>query len=308
MTSSSSPTSTSNRMPVSPDAGPTPYVGCARQYDNGAIVCSVCSGSLMLAEAGLLDGREATSHWSARPFFQRCYPRVLLRAERVLVPSGAGHRIVTSGGSMSWTDLALYLIARFCGDVEARHIAKIFLLGDRRDGQLPFAAMVRPPQHEDAIIADAQVWIADNYATANPVATMVARARLTDRTFKRRFRAATGYAPLEYVQSLRIEEAKQILETTTTAIDDVALTVGYDEPKLLPPPVQTPHRHQPEAVPAEVRGRGVDGVNGPALRPTPRAEEIRWLFPVCPARHKRHLRRPRKQVTVTGFPAEGTTA
>jgi hypothetical protein len=149
-----------------------------------------------LAEAGLLDGCEATTHWSARSFFQRCYPRVLLRAERILVPSGAEHRLVTSGGSTSWTDLALYLVARFCGDAEARHIAKIFLFGDRSDGQLPFAAMVRPAQHEDAVIAQSQTWIADNYAVANPVAAMVHLSSLNDRTFKHRFKAATGYARL----------------------------------------------------------------------------------------------------------------
>jgi len=200
------------------------------QHAKGAIICSVCSGSLMLAEAGLLDGCEATTHWSARPLFQQCYPMVLLRAERILVPSGAEHRIVTSGGSTSWTDLALYLVARFCGDAEARHIAKIFLFGDRSNGQLPFAAMVRPAQHEDAIIAQSQTWVADNYAVAYPVSAMVNQSKLNDRTFKRRFKAATGYAPLEYVQSLRIEEAKQILETTDMAIDDVASSVGYDEP------------------------------------------------------------------------------
>lgn len=200
------------------------------QHARGAIICSVCSGSLMLAEAGLLDGCEATTHWSVRPLFQQCYPKVLLRAERILVPSGTEHRIVTSGGSTSWTDLALYLVARFCGDAEARHIAKIFLFGDRSDGQLPFAAMVRPPQHDDATITRSQVWIADNYATTNPVAAMVHQSKLNDRTFKRRFKSATGYAPLEYVQSLRIEEAKQILETTEMAIDDVALAIGYEEP------------------------------------------------------------------------------
>ena len=199
------------------------------QHAQGATICSVCSGSLMLAEGGLLDGCEATSHWSARPFFQSCYPQVLLQAERILVPTGVEHRIVTSGGSTSWTDLALYLIARFSGVAEARRIAKIFLFGDRSDGQLPFAAMVRSPQHEDPIIQQSQIWIAENYAVEHPVATMTKQSKLSERTFKRRFKAATGYAPLEYVQSLRIEEAKQILETTDTAIDDVAASVGYEE-------------------------------------------------------------------------------
>ncbi len=200
------------------------------QYERGAIICSVCTGSMMLAEAGLLDNHEATTHWSAQGTFEECYPRVLLRPERVLVPAGLEHRIVTSGGATSWTELALYLIARFCSDAEARRIAKIFLFGDRSDGQLPFAAMVRPRQHEDAAIAESQTWIADHYAVANPVSRMAERSGLPSRTFKRRFAKTTGYTPLDYVQSLRIEEAKQMLETTNDAIDDIASQVGYDEP------------------------------------------------------------------------------
>lgn len=200
------------------------------QHDAGAIICSVCTGSMMLAEAGLLDGAEATTHWSASGIFRECYPNVVLKSERVLVPAGAEHRIVTSGGSAAWTDLALYLVARFCGEDEARRIAKIFLFGDRSDGQLPFAAMVRPKQHEDAAIAEIQVWIADQYAQPNPVVAMAKRSGLKERTFIRRFKSATGYAPLDYVQTLRIEESKQVLETTDDPIDDIALAVGYDDP------------------------------------------------------------------------------
>nr|WP_306268070.1 helix-turn-helix domain-containing protein [Pararhizobium sp. IMCC3301] len=202
----------------------------AEQYHRGAIVCSVCTGSMMLAEAGLLDNREATTHWAARSVFRECYPLVLLRPERLLVPSGLEHRIVTSGGSASWSELALYLVARFCGNAEARRIIKIFVFGDKSAGQLPFSAMVRPKQHEDAAIALCQEWIAEHYATPNPVMEMAARSGLAPRTFKRRFAAATGYAPLDYVQSLRIEEAKQMLETSDDAIDDIAAQAGYEDP------------------------------------------------------------------------------
>lgn len=200
------------------------------QHARGAIVCSVCTGALLLAEAGLLEQREATSHWSATPLFRQCYPGVRLQPQRVLVPSGPGHDVVTSGGSASWTDLSLYLISRFCGESEARRIAKLFLFGDRSDGQLPFAAMVRPKQHEDASIADCQSWISENYAVANPVAAMTRRSGLTDRTFKRRFLSATGYIPIDYVQTLRVEEAKQMLETADQGIDEIAEAVGYDDP------------------------------------------------------------------------------
>jgi transcriptional regulator GlxA family with amidase domain len=200
------------------------------RHDGGAIVASVCTGSLMLAEAGLLDGREATSHWSAVTHFRSQYPQVELRPERILTASGEGHRIVTSGGSAAWADLALYLVARFCGEEEARRIAKIFLFGDRSAGQAPFAAMARPRQHDDAAIAAAQGWIAGNYTIREPVEAMARQAGLATRTFARRFRAATGYAPLDYVQTLRIEEAKQLLETSETAIDAIAAEVGYEDP------------------------------------------------------------------------------
>ena len=146
------------------------------------------------------------------------------------MPAGAEHRLVTAGASASWTDLALYLIARFCGEDEARRAAKLFLFGDRSDGQLPFAARVRPRQHDDAAVARAQVWIAENYACDNPVAEMTRVSGLAPRTFVRRFQAATGYAPLDYVQSLRIEEAKQMLETSDAGIDAIAEEVGYAEP------------------------------------------------------------------------------
>lgn len=199
------------------------------QYEQGATVCSVCTGSILLAETGLLDGLEATSHWGAVPLFKECYPEVRLKPEKLLTLSGAGHRIITSGGYASWTELALYLIARFCGEEEALRTAKFFLLGDLTEGQMPFAAMVRPRRHDDATIALCQLWVAENYASSGPVAAMVELSGLTPRTFERRFRSATGYTPLDYVQTLRVEEAKQLLETTTYPTDQIGAQVGYDD-------------------------------------------------------------------------------
>jgi transcriptional regulator GlxA family with amidase domain len=200
------------------------------QHDRGALVCSVCTGALLLAEAGLLDGQEATCHWAAVEQFRSRYPAVLLRPERVIVASGAGHRIVTSGAHASWTDLVLYLVARYCGEDEARRTAKLFLFGDRSNGQMPFAARVRPPQHGDAAVASAQDYISTHYHDPSPVAGMTMASGLTERTFKRRFESATGYVPQEYVLSLRMEEAKQMLEATDTPIDEIAAEVGYTEP------------------------------------------------------------------------------
>jgi transcriptional regulator GlxA family with amidase domain len=200
------------------------------RFAAGAMVCSVCTGSLVLAEAGLLDGEVATSHWSVGHLFRDCYPSVRFHPERILCPAGPGHRIITSGGASSWGDLALYLIARLCGEPEALRTAKLFLLGDRSEGQLPFSVMTRPRQHEDAVIGRTQAWIAHHYAAANPVARMVQQSGLPERTFKRRFRNATGYSPVDYVQALRIEEGKHLLETTDLGTDHVAQQVGYEDP------------------------------------------------------------------------------
>jgi transcriptional regulator GlxA family with amidase domain len=201
-----------------------------QRHADGSLICSVCTGSVLLADAGLLDGLEATTHWSMAGLFARYFPSVRLRPERILVPAGPEHRVITSGGASSWEELALNIVARFCGQEEAIRMAKVFLFGDRSEGQLPYMALGRPRRHDDAIIADAQAWIADHYATASPVARMVDRSGLAERTFKRRFRAATGYAPVEYVQALRIEEAKQLLETSDEATDAIALAIGYEDP------------------------------------------------------------------------------
>jgi transcriptional regulator GlxA family with amidase domain len=200
------------------------------RHGAGAIVCSVCTGSVLLADAGLLDGVTATTHWSLVEHFRRCYPDVALAAERVLVPAGEGHRLVTSGGAGAWEELVLYLIARFRAEAEAVRTAKLWVMGDRSEGQLPFAAASRPRRHDDAVIAACQAWIAGHYSEASPVARMVEWTGLAERTFKRRFRVATGFSPVEYVQTLRIEEAKHLLETGDLSGPEIGYRVGYEDP------------------------------------------------------------------------------
>lgn len=200
------------------------------QFEGGATIASVCTGAILLAETGLLDGQAATSHWSVIELFRQYYPRVRLHPERIVALSGPDQRLVTSGGAAAWEDLALYLIARFSGEAEAVRVAKIFLFGDRSEGQLLYAARMPPRRHEDAVIAQCQAWIAEHYALDNPVARLVAESGLAERTFARRFQAATGYSSVEYVQTLRIEEAKQLLETTAEPTDTIAQRVGYEDP------------------------------------------------------------------------------
>jgi transcriptional regulator GlxA family with amidase domain len=201
-----------------------------RMHVKGAIVASVCSGSLILAEAGLLDGLEAAGHWAYREMFRDHYPEVRMRADSILCLSGEGNRIVTAGAVSSWQELAVYLITRLCGPGQALRTAKIFLLSDHAGGQLPFAVMTPRVRHVDAVIGDCQVWIAENYACSNPVARMAARTGLKPRTFARRFQVATGYQPMDYVHAVRVEEAKQLLETDASNVEEVGHMVGYEDP------------------------------------------------------------------------------
>ncbi len=208
-----------------------PVVDWIREaYAQGAMVTSVCSGSILLGAAGVLDGNEATTHWGFVDMLGRNFPDVKVCQDRILVPTGEGHRIVTAGGASSWVDLMLYLIGRFAGADVARRIAKIYLIEPHSDGQLSYASLTACRQHDDQLIADAQIWVAQNYDMPSPVAAMAQYSHLTERGFHRRFKRATGQAPAEYVQTLRIEEAKQLLETTETLIDDISSEIGYAEP------------------------------------------------------------------------------
>lgn len=198
-------------------------------HGEGATLASACSGTLMLAEAGLLDGCEATTHWAYCDGLAARHPRIDVQPNRFLVASGEGQRIITAGGVTSYLDLGLFLIARFFGAEEAMQVARSWLIDWHSEGQLPFASLARAAQTRDGHIADMQAWIAENYTHPSPVAEMIELSRLPERTFKRRFKAATGLPPLDYVHSIRLEEAKQMLETTDMAVDEIAAEVGYED-------------------------------------------------------------------------------
>jgi transcriptional regulator GlxA family with amidase domain len=198
-------------------------------HANGATLATACSGAVLLAEAGLLDGHEATTHWAYCESLRSRYPRVKVCPERALVVSGEGHRLVMAGGGTSWLDLALYLIARSVGVEAAMQVAKINLIDWHVIGQQPFARLARSRQVEDAVIARCQTWIADHYREPAPVTAMVRLSGIAERSFKRRFQQATGMPPLEYVHTLRLEEAKQMLESGDAPIEEIANEVGYED-------------------------------------------------------------------------------
>lgn len=198
-------------------------------HARGATLATACSGALLLAEAGLLEGCDATTHWAWCDVLARDYPGVTVHAQRALVVTGEGGRLVMAGGGTSWLDLALYLIARVAGSEAAMQVARLNLIDWHQVGQQPYARLARTRQVEDALIARCQAWIADHYMDPAPVAAMVRESGLPERSFKRRFAAATGMSPLDYVHTLRIEEAKQMLEAGDAPIAPIANEVGYED-------------------------------------------------------------------------------
>lgn len=201
----------------------------AARHKAGATICSACSGVFLIAETGLLDGREATVHWPYARNFAAGFPEVRVRPEQALVVSGVRGELVSSGASTSWHDLVLYLVARDVGPPAAQAVARFFALQRHVDGLAPFIVFDPPTDHGDAMVADAQRWLARHASVGAPVAQAASRAGLPDRTFARRFRCATGYAPLAYVQRLRVEEAKRRLERTSAPVDEIGWRVGYED-------------------------------------------------------------------------------
>lgn len=199
-------------------------------HEQGALLCSACSGVFLLAETELFDGQETTVHWAYAEAFSRTFPRVPLSPDRVLVVSGAREELITSGASMTWHDLVLYLIARHVGATAAQAVARYFALQWHHDGLAPYIVFHGRRDHGDAVVIDAQDWLAKHFSVAAPVEEMVKRSGLPERTFKRRFTIATGFSPIDYVQRLRIEDAKRRLERTEVSADDISWEVGYEDP------------------------------------------------------------------------------
>jgi transcriptional regulator GlxA family with amidase domain len=195
----------------------------------GACLYSACSGAVMLAETGLLDGCPATSHWGYQDLFRTHYPKVRFDPAPNLVLADPSGRIVTAGGTTSWHDLALHVIARHVSPGEAMRIAKVYLLKWHDEGDLPYASLVRPRPHGDATVRRCEDELKSRYRDVQAVSDVVAFAGMPERTLKRRFRAATGASLIEYLQNVRIEEAKRLLEATEHSADEIGATVGYGD-------------------------------------------------------------------------------
>ncbi|MCC5968879.1 MAG: helix-turn-helix domain-containing protein [Pararhodobacter sp.] len=200
-----------------------------RQHEGGADLCTACAGALLLAETGLLDGRETTTHWAFADTFRRNFPQVRLRLEELLVVGGPRGEFVMSGAASSWQDLILYVIARHVSPRAAQSVGKFLLFQWNTPSQVPFMPFTPQTDHGDGAIRAVQDYLRGDARLDHSIDDLAEKAGLPRATFNRRFARATGHAPIAYLQRLRVEKAKALLEETGQAIEEIGWQVGYEE-------------------------------------------------------------------------------
>ncbi|QEW07387.1 GlxA family transcriptional regulator [Nitrincola iocasae] len=207
---------------------PQPMV-CAFLQDlhrQGALVCSACAGSFLLAQAGLLDGRKATTHWHLESVFRHHYPEIDLDINALLLSDSD---LVTAGGVMAWIDLGLHLIGRYVPPSVVQALGR-FLVVDTGARQQSYYRFFMPEMsHGDAQILKVQHHLHKYYRPKCSITEMAELAGLTERTFMRRFHRATGFRPAEYLQQQRLNKAREALENSRTPVERVAWDVGYED-------------------------------------------------------------------------------
>jgi transcriptional regulator GlxA family with amidase domain len=209
-------------------------------FEAGATLAASCASTFLLAETGLLDGRRATTTWWLAPLFRQRYPKVELVADRMVV---ADWPVATGGAAMAQMDLMLAIVGKFAGPKLASACANYLLLDERRS-QVPFMA-INYLTSQDPKIAKAERWVRDNIARDFTMEELAEAVALAPRTFARRVAATCGVSPIQFVQRIRLETARYLLETTRVSVEEIARQVGYAEPSTLRRLIRRDTRHSP---------------------------------------------------------------
>ncbi len=197
-----------------------------KQHAAGAIICSVCAGAFILAETGLLDERQATTHWWFAPMFTQKFPDIKLDINKILINDGD---IITAAGLMSWVDLGLELVAQFMNPNIMRLLGKSLIVDTGLREQRYYQSFSPKLDHGDQAILKAQHYLQQNFHTTITTKILSSLCILTGRTFLRRFVKATGLKPSQYIQRLRIQEACNLIEITNGTFESISLKVGYED-------------------------------------------------------------------------------
>jgi transcriptional regulator GlxA family with amidase domain len=194
------------------------------QANTGAIITAACNGNYLIAESGLLSKKKATTHWSVAREFRGRYNDVKLEPEKILVDDG---NIISAAGVMACLNLAVYIVHRFASPELAAMTSKVFLVDAGRKIQTPYEMFV-PRKHGDEQVVKVQEWLEQHSKEAITLNTISNHINLGRRTLLRRFKTATGDTPRVYIQKIRIENAKRLLESTKDTFNEITWKVGYE--------------------------------------------------------------------------------
>jgi transcriptional regulator GlxA family with amidase domain len=217
-------------------------------YAEGGYIAGVCMGAAYLAEAGLLDGKRATTHWAVAGDLARRWPKVLWQVDHFVTEDS---RLLCSGGLTAAADVSLYLVEKLCGHEVAVQTAKSLLLSMPRTHQSGYAVLPLSPPHGDDRIRQVEAFMQSRFADTLTNEALAEIACMSERTFLRRFKAATGRVPAAYLQAVRVEAAKAMLEIEAAPVQTVAQRVGYEDVSFF----RTLFKRETGMTPAEYRAR-----------------------------------------------------
>ena len=201
-----------------------------RLANTKADIASNCSGAFFLAKAGLLDNKTATTHWGYAGKFKTDFPLVDLQENQFVTQSKSqSGTIFCAAGGSAFYDLGLLLIERYCGREISTQVAKTQIIDSKRGNQNSYTNVTLHKPHADQLVKQVQEFIEENFKQPIQVSHLAAMVNITPRTLNRRFQSAVAMRPIEYIQAVRIEQAKRLLELGDVTIKSLAEQVGYDD-------------------------------------------------------------------------------
>lgn len=206
---------------------PEVVAAVSEHYAAGAAICSVGTGSCFTAEAGLLDGKPATTHWFFMDRFAERYPAVQLQRKHLITRAD---NLYCAGSVNAVADLTGHFIERFYGPTIARQVEAHFSPEIRRSYQALTYIEGQANRHDDELIAEAQHWLHTHFSEPVDFSALATSIGLSQRSFNRRFKHATGTRPGAYLQRLRLEQARDLLRNSNLAVTEIAQQVGYQDP------------------------------------------------------------------------------
>jgi transcriptional regulator GlxA family with amidase domain len=196
------------------------------QWNGGAWIGANCTGTFMLAQSGLLDGRAATTTWWLNQQFRSRYPKVNLHFRSALTEVD---RLMCAGATATYLLQAIRIVDQFMGPTIASQCAKSMLIDVSHTGQIPYLPLLTETNHTDSVVERAQHWLHKNMAQDIRMLELARAMAVSDRTLARKFSAAIGQTPLEYLQAVRLQAARALLETGDMTVQSVAAQVGYND-------------------------------------------------------------------------------